>query len=283
MAAGQRSNSEKSTLAALNEYLQAWGLSNPQLLAQTVTSDVYTVIFEGHPAVLKLLTTLGQKDEKNGAIALRHFAGNGAVRLYRDDDGAHLLEYAEGEDLIALVKRGEDEQATSIIADVLNKLHAAPITNPPEGLTPLRIWFRALFKKAEAESQESIYAHGARVAENLLANPLDSYVIHGDIHHGNIRHNAQRGWLALDPKSLWGERTYDAANTLCNPFEESALVHNEARLLKNAAILAEKLNIDRARILAFTFAYACLSVSWSLEAGDEPEHLAIAQIIEPHL
>ena len=67
----------------------------------------------------------------------------------------------------------------------------------------------------------------------------DVRVLHGDIHHHNIRQSS-RGWLAFDPKGLVGERTYDCANTLCNPVMPE-LVHNETRLLTNAAILADTL------------------------------------------
>ena len=62
-----------------------------------------------------------------------------------------------------------------------------------------------------------------------------------------------------DPKGLVGERAYDCANVLCNPYRgiprRDEIVHNEQRLLTNAGILAEETGIDLARVLAFTFAY----------------------------
>ena len=64
------------------------------------------------------------------------------------------------------------------------------------------------------------------------------------------------------------------------------IVHNETRLLTNAAILADALAIDRSRILAFTYAYAGLSASWSLRIGAEDFvqwALNVAAIIEPHI
>jgi streptomycin 6-kinase len=275
-------------LASLNHYLAIWNLSHPELLAETPTSHVYTVMTDGTRVVLKLLTDTGV-EERSGAAALRHFNGHGAVRLLRSDENAHLLEYAEGQDLIPLVKQGQDERATEIIADVLNELHAAPLDSPPDGLTPLRRWFRSLFKKADddrANGEASVYVRAAPIAQALLSNPGPSYVLHGDIHHENIRHSAARGWLALDPKGLFGERTYDAANTLCNPIGMPERVENEARLLKTAEILSQKLGIERSRILAFAFAYACLSAAWFLEDGNlqgADHDLKIVGIIEPHL
>ena len=270
----------------LENCLHRWSLSDPYLLAETPTSQVYTVWFEDTQVVLKVLKPLGY-EEKTGAAALRYFNGSGAVKLLRANEDAYLLEYADGEDLKELVERGEDEQATEIIADVLNKLHSVQQPELPHELFTLNRWFHSLFVKADQDQRDgvhSIYVNAASLAQLLLADPHDVCVLHGDIHHENIRFKDQRGWLAFDPKGLIGERTFDAANTLCNPITMPHLVQNESRLLKNADILAHKLNIDRQRILQFTFAYACLSASWIVEDGDDPDHdMAIAQILIPHI
>jgi streptomycin 6-kinase len=57
-------------------------------------------------------------------------------------------------------------------------------------------------------------------------------------------------------------------------------------LLTNAAILADELGIELLRVLAFTYAYACLSASWSLSGGapDAADWaLRVAAIVEPHI
>ena len=272
----------------LNYYLAAWHLSNPQLLTQTLTSHIYTVIHRNETVILKLLSAAETKEQMS-ALALHYFAGRGAVRLLRADEGAHLLEYAAGDALVTLVERGEDATATRIIAHVLQQLHQIPPEAPPARWFGLDRWFAELFNKAAADRHagiESIYVRAAALTERLLADPRDVRVLHGDIHHYNIRQSA-RGWLAFDPKGfLVGERTYDCANTLCNPGRPD-LVHNETRLLTHAAILADTLAIARLRVLAFTYAYACLNASWWVRRGDGDEHvqwsLKVARIIEPHL
>jgi streptomycin 6-kinase len=275
----------------LNYYLSAWNLSNPQLLTQTMTSHIYTVTHDTETVVLKLLSS-SETEEQRGAAALSYFDGRGAVRLLRYDEGAQLMEYAAGDELVTLVKRGEDENATRIIAQVIKQIHSVPDDTQLDGLLALDSWFRALFNKAAADRQagiESIYVRSAPLAQRLLADPREVRVLHGDIHHYNIR-QSPRGWLAFDPKGLVGERTYDCANTLCNPVMPE-LVHNETRLLTNAKILADTLALDLSRVLAFTYAYACLNASqWVLRLGrdDIAEeiiqwHLNVAKIIEPHI
>lgn len=275
----------------LHDYLAAWQLANPHLLTQTRTSHLYTVTHAHETVVLKLLSA-AETEEQRGAVALRYFAGRGAVRLLRYDDGAQLMEYAAGDELVTLVERGEDETATRIIAGVIQQLHSVPQharqTVRRDGLVGLERWFGALFNTAAADrraGRESLYVRGAAVAERLLADPRDIRVLHGDIHHYNIRQSA-RGWLAFDPKGLVGERTYDYANSLCNPGMPD-LVHNETRLLTNAAILAELCALDLHRVLAYTFAYTCLNASQWAQRGEREDivqwFLTVAQIIEPHL
>ena len=274
----------------LHYYLATWNLSNSQFLTQTHTSRIYTVIYETETVILKLLSP-SEIDEKRGAVALRYFDGHGAVRLLHHDQGAQLLEYAAGDELVTLVERGEDESATRIIARVIQQLHSVPQNIPQDGLLLLERWFDALFKKAASDSQagiDSIYVRSASLAKRLLLDQREVRVLHGDIHHRNIR-KSSRGWLTFDPKGLIGERTYDCANTLCNP-DMPELVHNETRLLTNAAVLADTLALDRSRILAFTYAYACLNASQWLPHIDTKGaedivdwFLKIAVMIEPHV
>jgi streptomycin 6-kinase len=270
----------------LGHYLATWDLANPRSLAQTRTSHVYTVTHGDATCVLKLLSPT-ETEEQRGALALRYFGGHGAVRLVRNDDRAQLLEYAAGDQLVSLVERGEDERATRIIADVLTQLHGVAQTAPYDGLMPLERWFGALFAQAAEDSQNgvrSIFVRSAALAEQLLRDQRDVRVLHGDIQHYNIC-QSPRGWLAFDPKGLVGERTYDCANALCNP-GVPALVHDETRLLTNAAILADLLALDRWRILAFTYAWSCLNASWWLKLGGSDIvqwFLKVAEIVEPHL
>ncbi len=271
-------------------YLATWNLSNPRFLAQTMTSHIYTVTYETETVILKLLSS-SETDEQRGAVALRYFDGHGAVRLLRYDEGAHLMEYAAGDELVTLVERGEDENATRIIAQVIQQLHSVPRNIPHDGLFMLERWFEALFNKAASDKQadiDSIYVRSASLAKRLLVDQREVRVLHGDIHHRNIR-ETPRGWLTFDPKGLIGERTYDCANTLCNPVLPE-LVHNETRLLAHAAILAETLALNLSRVLAFTYVYACLNASWWLprihtkSAEDIVQwHLKIAVMIEPRV
>jgi streptomycin 6-kinase len=273
----------------LNDYLRLWHLHDPELLAHSPTGDVYTVYQNREKVVLKLLTPIGVEDESGAVVALRYFDGQGAVRLLAHDQRAQLLEYAGDEELAQMVSRGDDLAAAVVIAGVLSKLHRPRPHAPTPQLQTLWQRFRSLFTTAaqdEAAGEESIYVRGARVAQRLLANPQEQCVLHGDIQHHNIRLHPVRGWLAYDPKGLYGERSYDAANTLCNPATARERVLSEERLLQVSQVLADKMGVHAGRLRAFVFAYACLSASWpDKPEGSEVKHwfLTVARNAERHV
>ena len=124
------------------------------------------------------------------------------------------------------------------------------------------------------------------MAERLLASPRDECVLHGDIQHHNIRLHPKRGWLAYDPKGLYGERSYDAGNALCNPSTARERVLSEERLLQVSQALAETMGVPVGRLRAFVFAYACLSASWpDKPEGSDIKHwfLTVARNAERHV
>jgi streptomycin 6-kinase len=94
--------------------------------------------------------------------------------------------------------------------------------------------------------------------------------------HGNVLDFGTRGWLAIDPKGLFGERGFDFANIFCNP--DLAVATAPGRLTRQVAILAEAAGLDRNRLLKWILAYAGLSAAWTLGEGEQPDiALAVAR------
>jgi streptomycin 6-kinase len=248
----------------------------------TSTSHLYPVRFDGRPAMLKVVT---HPDERNGAAALAWFAGHGAVEVLAVDGDALLMARAEGAmDLADSVGRGEDDAATRIICGVVRALHAPRASSPPAGLTPLTRRFRSLFSTAEAAGADEHYVAAAATARRLLAEPLNTVVLHGDIHHENILRDPRGGWAAIDPKGLIGEATYDYANTLENPIAHKDVVLAPGRLRRQAEIIAETASLELRRLLEFTFAYAALSECWGVEDGNASCYaLAVSKIAREEL
>jgi streptomycin 6-kinase len=231
----------------------------------TATSRLLPVIRNGVPAMLKVAT---QVEEKAGNRLMSWWDGCGAARVLAQDKDAVLLERgAVSPSLVDLSREGEDDEASRIICGVIAALHAAAREEKAlPNLVPLSHWFGELYPAAAA--QGGILSQAAAAARNLLASPREMVVLHGDIHHGNILYFGARGWLAIDPKGLWGERGFEYANLFCNPDTETATA--PGRLARQAAVVTAAAGLERARLLRWVLAYAGLSAAWLLGEGKPP-------------
>ncbi len=243
----------------------------------TRSSRLLPVRFEGVPAMLKIAV---EAEEKWGAALMVWWAGEGAVRVLAHEGDALLLERASGDgSLVEMARNGRDDEASRIICGVAANLHA-PRTSPPPALLPLSHWFREL--NPAASKYGGILVQAAATADELLAEPHDVVVLHGDIHHGNILDAGPRGWLAIDPKRLVGERVFDFANIFCNPDLEIAA--KPGRLARQAQVVAEAGGLERVRLLKWVLAYAGLSAAWTLGEGEKPTlALAVAEVAASEL
>lgn len=153
----------------------------------------------------------------------------------------------------------------------------------PKDLPTLRTRYRSLLEGASSlptEADADLCQEAAKLAEALLHDPWDEVVLHGDLHHDNIQ-GSSRGWLAIDPKGIRGERTYDFANWFYNPAGERGRVEDRTRVEWTANHLAEHRALDYRRLLAFSMTYGCLSACWAQEDGQNPAPaLAVARILE---
>jgi streptomycin 6-kinase len=259
---------------ATQHYLRFWNLVADDSETETSSSWVLPVRRGDEAATLKVLKP--GSDERNAALLLRYFDGDGAVRLLASDAHALLMERATGSrSLKAMTLSGQDTAAAEILAHVVEKLHARRDQPPPAELTPLKQWFSALFAR---ESQVPILRRCAAAARRLLTSERDIRPLHGDLHHDNVLDGGPRGWLAIDPKGVIGERAYDFANLIGNPWPHGEIVHDPERMQRVSAIYAAGSGLDVERIRAFAFAHAGLAASWDMDDGDPTYRLKCAEL-----
>jgi len=264
---------------AFAPWLERWRLTpDGEGFTTAFGSRLLPVLSEGAPAMLKIASS---EEERNGARLMAWYGGEGAARVLAIAHEAILLERVIGpRSLAAMARGGEDDEATEILCAVIGRLQAARAVPPPPTLRPLPGWFAALAPAAKRHG--GVLSLCAEIAEGLLAAPRDERVLHGDAHHANVLDGGERGWLAIDPKGLIGERGYDYANILCNPDIETAAA--PGRLARRASIIARVAGLDRERLLRWTLAYAGLSAAWTLgDKGDASPALLIARIVAAEL
>jgi streptomycin 6-kinase len=258
--------------AGFDPWLARWGLVPDGAPIATRSSDLLPVRRAGMPAMLKIAF---EPEERFGAALMSWWDGDGAARVLEHEGDTLLLERASGpRSLIDMAKQGRDDEASRILCVTAARLHAVRNRQPP-ALVPLERWFAEL--EPGAARHGGILVRSAAAARALLAAPRQVGVLHGDLHHGNVLDAGPRGWLAIDPKGLLGERGFDFANIFCNPDGETATARG--RLVRQASVVAEAAGLDRARLLRWILAYAGLSAVWIQNDGDAASHeLAIARL-----
>ena len=127
------------------------------------------------------------------------------------------------------------------------------------------VWFRQL--EPAAARYGGILTKSAAAARELLASPHEIVALHGDVHHGNILDGGDRGWLAIDPKGVLGERGFDYANLFRNP--DAMIATAPRRLQRQARVVAEEGKLDPRRLLTWILAYAGLGAAWTMDSGGE--------------
>lgn len=218
------------------------------------------------PAMLKIATA---EDERFGATLLAWWDGDGAARVLAQDGDALLLERAVGHASLAdMARDGRDDEATRILCAVAARLHA-PRTKPLPDLVPLAQWFQDL--EPAAATHGGLLPRCAQTARALLAEPREVGVLHGDLHHNNVLDFGPRGWLAIDPKRVVGERGLDFCTLFTDPDLDDPtrpVATEPGRFARRLEIVTEAAGLERERQLRWILAWTGLSAAWYLSDDD---------------
>jgi streptomycin 6-kinase len=233
---------------------------------ETATSLLGFGVRDGRRVVLKLAKQAG--DESHVGVVLRAFEGDGAVRVYESETGAVLMERLEpGEPLVNVARRGADEEATTILAQVIERLadHTAPKECPT-----VADWGHGFDRYVQSGNQQvprDLVTAGHRLYQDLVASQGTTMLLHGDLQHYNVLFDRERCWIAIDPKGVIGELEYELGALLRNPVEQPPLFASRSTIERRLEILCNALNLDHLRVLKWSFAQAVLSAIWDVEDG----------------
>jgi streptomycin 6-kinase len=253
------------TVRLLREKAAQWNVAIEQT-RETASSLIGFGVRDGRGVVLKI--TKGVSDEVRSGEVLRAFGGDAAARVYEAELGAVLLERLEpGEELVSLVRRGNDDEATRILADVIARLanHEAPV-----GTVTVEDWGRGFdwYARSGDEQIPSDLVHEAHdLYRELAASQQTTMLLHGDLQHYNVLFDNVRGWVMIDPKGIAGELEYEVGALLRNPMELPELYTQPSTIDRRLDILTNLLPLDRSRVLRWCFAQAVLSAIWGVEDG----------------
>lgn len=157
-------------------------------------------------------------------LALRRWAGAGAVRLLRADPGRRtlLVERVGREDL----SDHWDEEACEIVARRYADLHVAPMPQLATLASYLAPALDALATDSAVPVPRRLVEQALGLARELLQDP-PSAVLHTDLHYATVRavlRDGEPAWLALAPRPLDGDPHYEPEPMLRHRFEEYGAV-----------------------------------------------------------
>ncbi|MGL4611594.1 MAG: aminoglycoside phosphotransferase family protein [Trueperaceae bacterium] len=222
---------------------------------------------DGTPYVLKLSPP---SDEfRRERVAVQLYNGRGMARLLAADDTVSAMLLERLQPGVSLWNHKDDDEATEIIAGLLQKLwRSVPDANP---LRTLESWTRVL-PAYQGEEIPKAYVLRAQALLQDMLHDGDSVLLHGDLHHDNVLSAGRENYLAIDPKGIVGNKTYDLTPALLNPDAPTLAKRSDlAQLLeRRVGIFSEMLNIDKREIAAWGFIQVVLGSIWSIEDHGEP-------------
>ena len=268
----------------LQKKADAWNVRLDEV-KETSTSLVGFGVRAGERVVLKL-TKHGMDEGRSGEV-LKAFGGDVSVRVLESETGAVLLERLEpGEQLVNVAKR-DDDDATRILAQVIERLahHQPPVECPT-----VADWGRGFDRYLECGDQHLAHELVREAQElylELTATQTTPMLLHGDLQHYNVLFDRDRGWIAIDPKGVVGELECEVGALLRNPIELPELFANAATVERRLKILTAQLNLNYSRALNWSYAQAVLSAIWDIEDGYEfttnNPSLLLARTLRPML
>jgi len=204
-------------------------------------------------------------------LALRHWAGQAAVRLLRADPRrfALLLERADsGRDLRSLPVI----DAVEVVASLYPALHG---TAPPQ--------LRKLSSLAAEWSQRlpALIGHGAvprrlidrgiSLSRDLITDSrTDGTLIHTDLHYENVLAALPGGgrppWLVIDPKPLSGDPAYEVQPLLRNRWDELPEHRLRDGILRRLYTVVDAAGLDEDRVRDWALVRTLVNVLGDVES-----------------
>ncbi|MFJ9611706.1 aminoglycoside phosphotransferase family protein [Kitasatospora sp. NPDC101176] len=242
---------------AVAAHLARWDLTLERVLdpGGSLSLVAYVHRDDLSPAVLK--AGLRTHETAHEHAALSHWAGRGAVLLLDADpaEGVLLLERLHGDiPLRSLAEAKAMLEATSLLHRLWTALPEghpfATLAERAADTTQRLERHRALPGAAEAQP---LVTEALETARALTGSAAETFLLHGDFHHGNVLAADRAPWLAIDPRPLAGERAYDLARLALE--RADTLIGSPgapAAVRRRLHQLADALDVDRERLRGWT-------------------------------
>jgi streptomycin 6-kinase len=275
----------------LEKFLQLWQLSNMRLFTHIAMPNNYVVIVYSDQHKKDVVLKVGLKEIIDTEIqALQYFQGEACVKLLQFDqessdvNSALLLEYVQpGSSLKDLFLDGGEEASIELFAQVVKKIHGNSDQKIQGNFQTIDQRLRLLHRfQSKNNRLQKLLPQAAKLADQLIATQGKQYLLHGDLHHENILQCGDT-WVMIDPQGVIGELEYEVGALIRNPlFELLDQLNLEQLILHRFERLSKLLNLDKRRIIDWSFVQAVLAACFTEENQNERGQnyfLVVAELI----
>ena len=251
----------------VHQCLEQWELHLDGAAKHGVCALVLPVSGPNGPAALKL--TWPHPEATHEHLALRYWAGRGAVRLLAADPPRWSL----------LLERlnPDHDLGTEPIFDACRTIGSllAELDRPApvqlEKLSQHAARWAAMLRSAPRVVPQRFLHRAAGLAVDLAADPVvDARMVHTDLHFANVLAGQRQPWLAIDPKPLAAEPAFAVAPALWNRWPEAAAATDtRGHLRGRLETICETAGIDPDRAMAWTLVREAVNALWAAVQPDE--------------
>lgn len=222
---------------------------------------------EGRAAALKV--TFPHEEAEHEHLALRHWAGDGAVELLRADPHrwALLLERVGPADLTTV----DDDASCRVVGGLYRRLHrpAPPQLRRLSALAAL--WgeqLRALPRDAPAPRR--LVEQAAALCRTFADDDAtDGRLLHGDLHVLNVLAAQREPWVVVDPGPLSGDPAFEVAPMLWNRWAEVVATRDvRGAVNRRLDVVVEVAVLDRDRVRDWVVVRELVNVLWALQDAE---------------
>ena len=265
----------------VDEVLAEWSLTPRGAPMNGWTAVVIPVERHGQRLVCKI--GWPHHEAAGEHLALRHWAGNGAVRLYAADParGALLLEELDpGRDLSTMWV----EEACAVVGGLLARLH---VPAPPTIRRLSEVGAAQVEQMAAAGDllPRRLVARATGIFADLTSDPsCDATLLHTDLHYENVLGAEREPWLAIDPKPMAGHPGIELVPLLRNRTGEAGTGSSfRWSMRRRVEVTCEAAGIDEQLGRLWTTYAATVEAFWAARDGDRERtslHIALVKALE---
>ncbi|MEV4802635.1 aminoglycoside phosphotransferase family protein [Nonomuraea sp. NPDC049421] len=271
-------------------FLDEWELRPDGEPSHGIVALVLPVVrADGTRAALKLQPVTEETADE--ALALRTWAGDGAVRLLASDPetGTLLLERLHARRSLEDVP--DVTAALETLTALLGRLSSRPA--PPSGLRRLEDVAWRMLDEVDAavaalprERDRAWLRRCAGAVAELtpeLAGGHRDRLLHWDLHYANVLAAGREPWLVIDPKPLAGDPGFELLPALWNRWDEAVATGDVRKeTLRRFDLMTEGLGADRRRAAGWTLGRVLQNCLWLVRGGDrelDDVQLTIAEAV----